>query len=191
MPVERALFHSPFVRHHQEEEDGQAQSTTATTTTNITSASTAYATVPLPRTAATSNVTSAGPYASVPAPRIAPATVQRPQVPPVPRPQPPPGIPSYPSQIEGLTVSQALVNDVIVDLQSKVINESQQQYLSESSTGNYMGSTASLSLSDLMFFFVEPLPPIHIRAPNPTIILQSDLNRLRAEFQHNVRARGK
>lgn len=145
MLVERGgLFHSRLIRHHQDEEEEHAQSTPATAATNITSVSAAatYATVPaLPRTAATSNVS------SVAAPRIAPPTVQRPQVPPMVRPQPPPGIPSYSSQIEGLTISQALVNDVIVDLQSKVINESQQQYLSESTTGNYMGSTASPSLS--------------------------------------------
>jgi hypothetical protein len=139
-------LHSPFVRHHQEE-DGHAQSTPATATTNVTSVSTAaYATVPAPRAAATtSNVTSvdAGPYGSV----AAPAAVQRPMVPPSVKPQLPPGIPSYSTQMQGLSISQALVNDVIVDLQSKVINESQQQYLSESTTGNYMGLSLSLSLS--------------------------------------------
>ena len=50
-----------------------------------------------------------------------------------------PGIPGYQSQLEGLSISQALVNDIMVDLQSKVINESQQQFYSESSTGNYLG----------------------------------------------------
>ncbi|CAF1132685.1 unnamed protein product [Rotaria sp. Silwood1] len=73
------------------------------------------------------------------------------------------GIPSYPSQIAGLSISQAIVNDIIVDLQTKVINESQQQYYSDSSTEN----------------FLDQISPIYIRAPNPTIILRSDLPRLR------------
>jgi hypothetical protein len=50
------------------------------------------------------------------------------------------GIPSYSSQIEGLSVSQAVVNDVLVDLQAKVINETQQQYYEDQSGGNnFMG----------------------------------------------------
>jgi hypothetical protein len=56
-------------------------------------------------------------------------------------PQLPAGLPSYTSQIEGLSVAQAIVNDVIVDLQSKVINETQQQYQNESASGNYFGKT--------------------------------------------------
>ena len=49
------------------------------------------------------------------------------------------GIPGYSSQIEGITVSEAVVNDVLVDLQSKMINETQQQYQDDSSSGNYFG----------------------------------------------------
>jgi len=76
------------------------------------------------------------------------------------------GIPGYSSQIEGLSVSQAIVNDVLVDLQSKMINETQQQYQDDSSGGHLL----------------ETLSPIYIRPPNPTIILRSDLQRLRAEL---------
>jgi hypothetical protein len=53
--------------------------------------------------------------------------------------QPPTGIPSYSSQIEGLSVSQAVVNDVLVDLQSKVINEALQQYQDEASNATFLG----------------------------------------------------
>lgn len=38
---------------------------------------------------------------------------------------------------------------------------------------------------------LEPLSPIYIRAPQPTIILQSDLRRLRAELGNRVRPPGK
>ncbi len=55
----------------------------------------------------------------------------------------PSGIPSYSTQIEGLSVSQTVVNDVIVDLQSKVINETQQQYYDESSSGHFFGKNYS------------------------------------------------
>jgi hypothetical protein len=117
-------------RHQQESECQQSAITTSTRP--VTNASTI----------------NAGPYISVPAPARMQQFAQRPQAPiraqqQVVRPplvrHPPPGIPSYSSQIEGLSISQALVNDVIVDLQSKVLNESQQQYHSESSTGSYLG----------------------------------------------------
>jgi hypothetical protein len=49
------------------------------------------------------------------------------------------GIPSYSSQVEGLSVSQAVVNDVLIDLQSKVINDTLQQYQDQSSTDAYLG----------------------------------------------------
>ncbi|CAF1187233.1 unnamed protein product [Adineta steineri] len=119
-----------------------------------------------------------GPYAPLPVPTVAQPPVRQQQIrAPVHMPQQrstqgpaapqlPPGIPSYSSQIEGLSVSQAIVNDVIVDLQSKVINETQQQYNNESANGS----------------FLETLSPIYIRAPNPTIILRSDLHRLRAQL---------
>jgi hypothetical protein len=54
------------------------------------------------------------------------------------------GIPSYSSQIEGLSVSQAVVNDVLVDLQTKVINETLQQYQNEASSGTFLGKTFCL-----------------------------------------------
>ena len=37
---------------------------------------------------------------------------------------------------------------------------------------------------------LEPLPPIHIQAPQPTLVLQSDLGRLRAELNSRVRPPG-
>ncbi|CAF0857916.1 unnamed protein product [Rotaria sordida] len=146
---------SPF-RHHQEDSNQQIQSTVTTMTHAITDNSTIKS----------------GPYA-IPS---APITVQQSLAQPI-RPstvvehsvQTPvetkvlSGIPSYSSQIEGLSIPQAIVNDVIVDLQTKVLNESQQQYYSDSSTQNYY----------------ESLFPIYIRSPNPTIILRSDLPRLR------------
>ena len=84
-------------------------------------------------TTTTANINNAdqGPYRTVSA---QPAQQQR-QAPA----RPPPGVPSYVTQIEGLSISQALVNDVLVDLQAKVINESQQQFLSESTAGQYLG----------------------------------------------------
>ena len=38
---------------------------------------------------------------------------------------------------------------------------------------------------------LEPLPPIYIRAPQPTVILRSDLQRLRAELNSRVRPPGR
>jgi len=110
-----------------------------------------------------------GPYTAVsgstPGVAKAPVIVPPPNQPRT-NPQVPSGIPAYPSQIEGISVSQVVVNDVIVDLQTKVINETQQQYHDDASSG-----------VDL-----EGIAPIYIRAPNPTIILRSDLHRLRAEL---------
>ena len=58
------------------------------------------------------------------------------------------GIPSHASQIEGLSVSQAVLNDVLVDLQSKVINETLQQYQGESASANDLGrATRQSSIS--------------------------------------------
>ncbi|CAF0804181.1 unnamed protein product [Didymodactylos carnosus] len=82
------------------------------------------------------------------------------------RPSKPQGITGAPSIIEGIQISQALVNDVLVDLQSKVLNESMQNFYEDGSGGTHM----------------EPLPPIYISAPQPTVILGSDLQRLRAEL---------
>lgn len=123
------------------------------------------------KTAPASNSISTGSFQS--GPTQTNVTIRSPAQPAAAPARIPPGIPSNITQVEGLSISQALVNDVIVDLQTKVINESHQQFLSESSASQYL----------------EPLPPIHIRAPNPTIILRSDLNRLRAEFERTVRAR--
>jgi len=149
-------------------------------------------------------VNNAGPYAIVPAPTAvqqrlpqparAPVIGQQQQVRPPIAPQLPTGIPSYSSQIEGLAVSQTVVNDVLIDLQTKVINETQQQYYDDSASGNYLGKK-NIFLSFCFFFilikmnFLEPLSPIYIRAPNPTIILRSDLHRLRSQL--NARPPGK
>ncbi|CAF4772961.1 unnamed protein product, partial [Rotaria socialis] len=148
---------SPF--RHQQVVEGQAQSTATSNTVASTNTNT--------------NTVNAGPYT----PATASTAVQRVPQPIRPpnmaqqRPVQPPGIPSYSSQIEGLSVSQAVVNDVLIDLQTKVINETLQQYHDDSTSGAYM----------------EPLAPIYIRAPQPTIILQSDLHRLRAELGNRVR----
>ena len=65
----------------------------------------------------------------------APASVPRQQVVQAPvAPQVPAGIPAYASEIEGLSMPQTVVNDVIVDLQTKVINETQQQYYNDFAT---------------------------------------------------------
>ncbi len=95
-------------------------------------------------TASTAVTTNAGPYAAVPAPTAVQHQLPQPTRAPVLAPQRPAapqlqGIPGYASQIEGLSVSQTIVNDVIIDLQSKVINETQQQYYGDSSSGNYLG----------------------------------------------------
>ena len=57
--------------------------------------------------------------------------------------QRPTGIPSYASQMEALSVSQNLVNDVLVDLQAKVINETVAQFPGESSEDIYLGNEIS------------------------------------------------
>ncbi|CAF4635254.1 unnamed protein product [Rotaria sp. Silwood2] len=150
---------SPF-RHHQEDVDQPTQTTTTTTTQALTDI----------------NTINSGPYATASAHNI----VQQPFAQPIRAgiiaEQPVraanehqffSGIQAYSSQIEGLSIPQAIVNDVIVDLQTKVINESQQQYYRDLSTGNYF----------------EQISPIYIRAPNPTIILRSDLPRLRHTFK--------
>jgi hypothetical protein len=134
-------------------------------------------------------VNNAGPYAIVPAPtavqRQLPQPAQAPVTVPQKKPIQPSGIPGYSSQIEGLSVSQTVVNDVIIDLQSKVINETQQQYYDESSSGQFFGKTFFFALNkkSFFFFFLEPLSPIYIRAPHPSIILRSDLHRLRAQLK--------
>jgi hypothetical protein len=119
---------------HPQEVEGQLQST-ATSNTVVTT---------------NINTVNAGPYIPVSAPTAvqhlsqpvrAPFMPQQQQQRPVRPPgQPPTGIPSYSSQIEGLSVSQAVVNDVLVDLQSKVINESLQQYHDEASSGAFLGN---------------------------------------------------
>ncbi|UJR33768.1 hypothetical protein I4U23_021195 [Adineta vaga] len=158
---------SPF--RHQLEVGGQAQSKPISNT----------------QTATNINTVNAGPYIPVfgptaaqrlPQPIRAPFMAQpqqqqqRPVRPPGPS-QIPSGIPSYTSQVEGLSVAQAVVNDVLVDLQSKVINETLQQYQDAPVGGSLL----------------EPLPPIYIQAPQPTIILRSDINRLRTELNSTVR----
>ncbi len=78
-----------------------------------------------------------------------------------------------------------MVNDVIIDLQTKVINETQQQYYDDPSGGNNFGKKIfSLFhlIIEMKIYFSETLSPIYIRAPNPTIILRSDLHRLRAQL---------
>lgn len=78
-------------------------------------------------------VTNSGPYATVP-------TAQAPPL--------PAGIPAYSSVIDAVSVAQTLVNDVIVDLQTKVINETQQQYYQDFTTGIPFG------IGDGLGFFV-------------------------------------
>jgi hypothetical protein len=182
------FIHAFLPHRHQQGVEGQAQST-ATSNTVVTTKT---------------NTVNAGPYIPVPAP----TAVQR-----LPQPLRPPfmaqqqrpirsqgpsqllsGIPSYPSQIEGLSVSQAVVNDVLVDLQTKVLNESLQQYQQESSSGSFLGKNCFFKYTDIYIYkwkFLEPLPPIYIRAPQPTVILRSDLHRLRAELGNRVRPPGK
>ena len=114
---------------HQQGAQGQAQSTYRTVTNNI-------------------NTIHAGPYQSVAQPTgyptlrptiiRAPSMAQQQQRPARPQ-QASQGIPSHSSQIEGLSVSQAVVNDVLVDLQSKVINETLQQYQGESARATDLG----------------------------------------------------
>ncbi|CAF0803437.1 unnamed protein product [Adineta steineri] len=159
---------------HQLEVGGQAQSTAVSHT----------------RTTTTTNTVNAGPHfpefspsGTQQLPQSVRASFMAEQQRPIRQPGPPgptgppgpsqlpAGIPSFPSQIEGLSVSQAVVNDVLVDLQTKVINETMQQYQEGSTDGP----------------FFEPLPPIYIEAPQPTIILRSDINRLRAELNNSVR----
>lgn len=146
----------------QQPAQGQTQSTTASNTAVTTNL----------------NTFNAGPYIPVAAPNAVQQLVQptrtsamAQQQRPTGQPQRPQGIPGYSSHIEGLSVSQAVVNDVLVDLQTKVLNETFQQHQDEQSSGT----------------FLEPLPPIYIRAPQPTVILQSDLSRLRAELNSRVR----
>lgn len=43
---------------------------------------------------------------------------------------------------------------------------------------------------DCSSFYLEPIQPIHIQAPQPTLVLQSDYNRLRAELNSRVRPPG-
>ena len=135
------MIHAFLPRRHQLEVGGQAQSATTSNT----------------RTTTTTNTVNAGPYIPVLGPSAAQRLSQpirapymahqqqqqRPVRPPGPS-QPPPGIPSYTSQVEGLSVSQAVVNDVLVDLQSKVINETLQQYQDAPVGGGLLGIDSSL-----------------------------------------------
>ena len=126
-------------RRYQQGAEGQIQSTAASNTVVTTN----------------TNTVNAGPYIPVSAPTavqqvshpVRPPFMaqqqQRPVRPPG-QPQRPTGISSYPSQIEGLSVSQAVVNDVLVDLQTKVLNESLQQYQDEVSSGNFLGRVDSV-----------------------------------------------
>lgn len=62
--------------------------------------------------------------------------------PSAPRP-PPTGIPSHASQVEGLSVSETLVNDVLVNLQTKMINETVSDH-GESTGETYFGKIRQL-----------------------------------------------
>ena len=120
-------------RRYQQEVEGQTQSTAAWST----------------RSSANTNTIHAGSYIPASAPQTVQGLSQPVKAPSMAQqqrqnqlsdqPQLRSGIPSYPSQIEGLSVSQAAVNDVLVDLQSKVINETIQQYHDESASGAYLG----------------------------------------------------
>lgn len=122
-------------RRHQQVAEGQIQSTAASNTVVTTNTSTVNAGPYIPVSAPTAAQPISQP---VRPPFMAQQQQQRPVRPPG-QPQRPTGIPSYPSQIEGLSVSQAVVNDVLVDLQTKVLNESVQQYQDELSSGNFLG----------------------------------------------------
>lgn len=128
------MFHR-LNRHHEGDEEQQEKSVNTSMTEVPTKTATpnkgSYATVP---------VTTAVKQPSI-QPTREPVIVPGPQQPVTnsAAPQLPAGIPSYSSQIEGLSVSQVLVNDVIVDLQTKAINESQQQYFHESTHDNFFG----------------------------------------------------
>jgi hypothetical protein len=131
------LIHAFLPRRHQQEIEGQAQSTATSNTVVTTNINTVNAGPYIPVSAPTT-------VQQLPQPVRAPFMAQQQQqqqrpVRPPGQPQVPPGIPSYSSQIEGLSVSQAVINDVLVDLQSKVINETLQQYQNESSSGTYLG----------------------------------------------------
>lgn len=106
-----------FQQFHQQESDDQR--------TQSTNQSYVNATGPYRPVAVAATATVAMPQVSV-ATQFQPAQAQ-------------PGHPGFPTEVEGLSISQTLVNDVIVDLQSKVINESQNQFFSEASTGTYLG----------------------------------------------------
>jgi hypothetical protein len=149
---------------HQHEVKGQAQSTASSNTAAKTNPHSVNAATHVPAPASTT-------VQQLPQPVIAPHMAQQRPVRPSGPSQLPSGIPSHSSQIEGLSVSQAVVNDVLVDLQTKVINETLQQYHEDASSGNYL----------------EPLSPVYIQAPQPTIVLRSDLHRLRAELGNRVR----
>ena len=135
------FIHAFLPHRHQQGVEGQSQST-ATSNTVVTT-----------RT----NTVNAGPYIPVSAPTAVQRFPQPVRPPVMPQQQGPirpqgssqqsAGIPSYSSQIEGLSVSQAVVNDVLVDLQTKVLNETLQQYQHESSSGNYLGKKIALFLN--------------------------------------------
>ncbi len=121
-------------RRHPQEVEGQLQSTATSNTVVTTNINTVNAGPYIPMSAPTAVQHLSQPLR---APFMPQQQQQRPVRPPG---QPPTGIPSYSSQIEGLSVSQAVVNDVLVDLQSKVINESLQQYHDEASSGAFLGN---------------------------------------------------
>ena len=127
-------------RRHQQQTEGQVQST-ATSNTGVTT---------------NTNTVNAGPYIPVSAPTTvqqisqpvrAPFMAQQQQRPvrPPGQPQRPTGIPSYSTQTEGLSVSQAVVNDILADLQSKVLNDSMHQYHDDSAGGTFLGKIKFLS----------------------------------------------
>ncbi len=137
------FIHAFLPHRHQQGVEGQSQST-ATSNTAVTTQT---------------NTVNAGPYIPVSAPTAVqrfPQPVRPPVMPqqqqqqqqqqqgptrPQGSSQQSSGIPSYSSHIEGLSVSQAVVNDVLVDLQTKVLNETVQQYQQESTSGSYLGKT--------------------------------------------------
>ncbi len=127
------MIHAFLSHRHQQEVGGQSQSTAVSNAIVTTTANTFNAGPYIP-------VSSSTPVQRLSQPIRAPFMAQQqwPVRPPG-QTQLPSGIPSYSSQIEGLSVSQTVVNDVLVDLQSKMINETVQQYQEGSSGGDVFG----------------------------------------------------
>lgn len=125
------MVHINLPRRHPGGFQGQTQATATSTQALIEN----IATVP------------AIPHAPIASQPLGPFSMA--QQPPPARPsgprQPTHGIPGYSSQIEGLSVSQDVVNDALLDLQTKVLNETLQQYHDEGLRDIHLSTECSLS----------------------------------------------